>query len=96
VRGQTESTVIQACADQKGTLRLLAPGASCGNRETFVSWNVEGGATGSQGVAGTPGPAGPQGEQGRSGLEGIRALQALRKDDRFGAARNAFPPGSSS
>lgn len=69
VSGQSETNVIRACADVKGTLRLLAAGASCGNQETFVSWNVTGpqgpaGAAGAQGAQGpprTPGDGGPRG-----------------------------------
>jgi hypothetical protein len=80
VRAQSESSVIRACVDPKGTLRLLAEGASCGTRETFVSWNVVG-PQGPQGPQGVPGPIGPQGTQGPEGPQGpsgtgVRVLDA--------------------
>ena len=39
VSGRAETSVIRACADSKGMLRLLTAGAACGRRETLVSWN---------------------------------------------------------
>ena len=67
ISAQTEPTsVIQACADPKGVLRLLRPGSSCTARETPISWNVMG-PQGPQGVPGPVGPLGPPGAQGAVG-----------------------------
>jgi hypothetical protein len=77
VSGRAETSVIRACADSKGTLRLLADGATCGGRETLVSWNVVGpqGPQGLPGPTGPPGPQGPSGPQGAPGLQGLQGLQ---------------------
>jgi hypothetical protein len=69
VSAQSDTSVIRACADQQGRLRLLAEGASCDSRETFISWNVVG-PQGPQGIPGSPGAVGPQGLQGPSGPVG--------------------------
>ena len=50
VGAQSSTAVIHACADGRGTLRMIPAGASCGVNETPVNWNA-------QGPAGPPGAA---------------------------------------
>ena len=62
--------IIHGCYDvKKGTLRVVDSGASCGNGEAPLNWNVRG-VPGPQGTQGTAGPAGPQGSAGPQGPEG--------------------------
>ena len=82
--GRAETSVIRACADSKGVLRLLTAGAACASRETLVSWSV----VGPQGPQGLPGPAGVQGVQGIAGPQGEPGLQGLQ-----GAQGPAGPQG---
>ena len=72
VGAQSSTEVIHACADARGTLRMIPAGGSCEANETPVSWNAEGipGATGATGATGAQGPAGPRGRTGRIGKQG--------------------------
>ena len=51
---------IQACADSRGTLRLVQPTETCLAGESRVTWIVQG----------PPGPLGPAGAVGPRGLKG--------------------------
>jgi hypothetical protein len=67
--GQEE---IHACADARGTLRMVDPGTTCASGESRVIWNVEGpqgaaGPAGPAGAQGLPGAKGPRGKPGRAG-----------------------------
>jgi len=75
VGAQSSTEVIHACADGRGTLRMIPAGGSCELNETPVSWNAQGiqgapGATGATGATGAQGPAGPRGRTGRTGKQG--------------------------
>jgi hypothetical protein len=35
------TSLISACVDQQGRLRIIAPGTSCGARETLLTWPAE-------------------------------------------------------
>jgi hypothetical protein len=35
------TSLISACVDQQGRLRIVAPGTSCGARETLLTWPAE-------------------------------------------------------
>jgi type VI secretion system secreted protein Hcp len=65
----TSTQTINGCVGHDGKLRVVAPGGSCRNGETPLSWNTVGpvgptGPTGAQGVAGPDGATGPQGPAG--------------------------------
>ena len=66
VGAQTSTEVIHACADGRGTLRMIPAGGSCTSTETPVNWNAQG----VQGVPGARGPAGPAGARGPTGKKG--------------------------
>ena len=107
VSAGTESSVIRACADSAGRLRLLAQGASCKRHETAVSWNVVGpqgpagppGTTGPQGppgpagAAGAPGEVGPPGPQGMQGVAGSPGANALEVRDAADVLIGSFALG---
>src|SRR4051794_3290906 len=71
---------IHGCYDKNsGKLRVIdAPGVTCDNNETAISWSQTGpqgpqgpvGPAGPQGWTGPQGPAGPQGEPGPQGPVG--------------------------
>ena len=70
VGAQSSTEVIHACADGRGTLRMIPAGGSCTATETPVNWNAQGvqgvpGATGAQGPAGPAGARGPTGKKGK-------------------------------
>ena len=68
---------LEACAGDRGTLRLVATGEACVTGERRVSWSVVGpvGPTGPPGAGGPPGatgkrgPAGPRGRTGKVSLK---------------------------
>ena len=66
VGAQSSTEVIHACADGRGTLRMIPAGGSCTSTETPVNWNAQG----VQGVPGARGPAGPAGARGPTGKKG--------------------------
>ena len=66
VGAQSSTEVIHACADARGTLRMIPAGESCGVNETPINWNAQG----IQGATGAQGPAGPRGERGKIGKKG--------------------------
>ena len=74
----TAVTVIQACQDKKGLLRVVASASDCnGKHELPISWNSVGpagpaGATGAAGPAGADGAAGPAGAKGDKGDAGAK------------------------
>ena len=57
---------VHACADSRGSLRMIPANGACAVNETPVNWNAQGvpGATGAQG------PAGVRGLRGRAGKKG--------------------------
>jgi lamin tail-like protein/collagen triple helix repeat protein len=86
-----DETVIRACANGYGWLRLVDSTSSCRRRERAVSWNVRGpagqrGVDGAQGPAGpagpkgSPGPAGPSGPSGAAGEKGDPGPQGPKGD----------------
>src|SRR5207244_9628932 len=66
---QRAGSVIAACANASGRLRLIDPGGRCRGHERLITWNVQGpkgdvgpaGPAGPAGADGAPGPAGPAG-----------------------------------
>lgn len=66
VGAQSSTEVIHACADSRGSLRMIPANGACAVNETPVNWNAQGvpGATGAQG------PAGVRGLRGRAGKKG--------------------------
>lgn len=74
VGAQSSTEVIHACADARGTLRMIPAAGSCEVNETPVNWNEQGvqgvqGATGAQGPAGERGPIGKRGRTGKVKLK---------------------------
>jgi hypothetical protein len=74
VDAQSSGEHLEACADARGTLRLVASGEACVTGERRVSWNVVGptgpaGAVGPSGATGARGPAGPRGRTGKVALK---------------------------
>ena len=59
VGAQSSTEVIHACADGRGTLRMIPAGESCGVNETPINWNA-------QGIQGATGRRGRRGRQGRA------------------------------
>jgi hypothetical protein len=72
VGAQSSTEVIHACADGRGTLRMIPAGGSCTSTETPVNWNAQGvqGVPGATGATGAQGPAGPAGARGKIGKKG--------------------------
>jgi hypothetical protein len=81
VYGSTpHSTVtINACANLKGVLRLIPPGAPCGAGETPISWNMVG-PMGPPGLPGLQGTQGPPGDRGASGEPVLKLVDAAGVD----------------
>lgn len=69
VGAQSSTEVIYACADARGTLRMIPAGGSCEGYETPINWNAQG-IQGVQGATGAQGPAGPRGRTGKTGKTG--------------------------
>lgn len=67
VGAQSSTEVIHACADARGSLRMIPATGSCEVSETPISWNA-------QGVQGATGPAGPAGPRGLTGKKGTIKL----------------------
>jgi hypothetical protein len=65
------SNQISACADARGSLRMVAATESCAAGETRVVWNTEG-PQGAPGAVGLQGPAGAGGLTGATGVAGPR------------------------
>ncbi|MEN3280733.1 MAG: hypothetical protein V7607_1873 [Solirubrobacteraceae bacterium] len=74
VDAQSPGQQLDACADVRGTLRLVAPSEACVTGERRVSWSVVGptGATGAVGPTGTAGARGPAGPRGRTGKVALK------------------------
>ena len=72
VGAQSSTEVIHACADGRGTLRMITAGDTCTATETPVNWNAQGvqGVPGATGATGAQGPAGPAGARGTTGKKG--------------------------
>ena len=66
VGAQSSTEVIHACADSRGSLRMIPANGACAVNETPVNWNAQG----VQGAPGAPGPAGPRGLAGKTGRTG--------------------------
>jgi hypothetical protein len=74
VDAQSSGEQLEACADARGTLRLVASGEACLTGERRASWNVVGptgpaGAVGPSGATGARGPVGPRGRTGKVALK---------------------------
>lgn len=67
VGAQSSTEVIHACADARGSLRMIPATGSCEVSETPINWNA-------QGVQGATGPAGPAGPRGLTGKKGTIKL----------------------
>jgi hypothetical protein len=67
VGAQSSTEVIHACADARGSLRMIPATGSCEVNETPINWNA-------QGVQGATGPAGPAGPRGLTGKKGTIKL----------------------
>jgi len=71
-----QSQPIQACVNHRG--KIVAIGATCGKKQTTLSWNIAGpqgpigpvGVQGARGPTGSVGAAGPTGPTGPVGLAG--------------------------
>ena len=66
VGAQSSTEVIHACADSRGSLRMIPANGACAVNETPVNWNAQG----VPGATGTQGPAGVRGLRGRAGKKG--------------------------
>jgi hypothetical protein len=66
VGAQSSTEVIHACADSRGSLRMIPANETCAVNETPVNWNAQG----IQGATGAAGPAGPRGLTGKTGKKG--------------------------
>ena len=66
VGAQSSTEVIHACADARGSLRMIPATGTCEANETPVNWNAQG----IQGATGAPGAAGPRGLTGKTGKKG--------------------------
>ena len=77
VGAQSSTEVIKACADGRGTLRMIPAGGSCEVNETPVSWNAQGiqarRARGRDGGAGTGGSTGPDRKDREAGQDQAQA-----------------------
>lgn len=88
-------TVIRACVDRDGDLRLIGPGESCRRHETLVNLRGPAGPAGPQGPvgpagpAGAVGPAGPQGSKGDTGDKGDKGDKGDPGSDAPGVAGGA-------
>lgn len=69
-----DASLIHACVAKDGTIRIVAPAATCKSNETPLDWNIQGpqGLPGSQGIQGIQGPPGDDGEDGATGETGPR------------------------
>jgi Collagen triple helix repeat (20 copies) len=69
---QTPTQIFACVNNGNGTIRVIAPTASCGNNEMRLVWNTVGpqGPAGPQGSQGVPGPMGPAGATGATGPQG--------------------------
>ena len=73
-----DGSLIHACVNPAGQIRIIGANDTCKNQETALDWGIVGppGAAGPQGPQGDPGaagatgPAGPQGPQGPQGDPG--------------------------
>lgn len=80
---QSTSTVINACVDRRGGVRIVAAGTPCDSREVPLSWNQVGpagpageiGPRGPEGPAGAAGATGEQGPEGPAGPQGAQGIQ---------------------
>ncbi|MCD9022618.1 hypothetical protein [Cohnella silvisoli] len=91
VQNKQTSSVINACANTNGDLRIVASSKSCKKTEKWISWNVIGpkgdtgltGATGPRGAkgdTGATGTTGPQGVKGDTGATGATGSQGAKGD----------------
>ncbi len=75
VYAQSE-TVIHACVNSKGSLKIVQDENSCKGGETYITWNSQG-PQGEQGPPGPEGPAGPPGADGQDATCGGSANYSL-------------------
>lgn len=66
VAAASGTSLIRACVDAQGRMRIIGPTAKCTKGENLLTWNQQG-PTGPQGLTG---PQGPQGEKGDTGPQG--------------------------
>jgi len=64
-----DGSLIHACLNPAGQIRIVGPDENCRPQETPLDWNIVG-PTGPQGPPGPEGPTGPTGPQGPTGPEG--------------------------
>ncbi|HEX7665655.1 MAG TPA: type VI secretion system tube protein Hcp [Polyangiaceae bacterium] len=72
----TDGTVIRACVDPFGFVRIIDHDRQCPRPGRVIAWNQQG----PQGPAGPSGPAGAQGPEGLQGLTGATGPQGLQGD----------------
>jgi hypothetical protein len=83
-------TVIQACQDKQGRLRVVAQAGACDKHESAISWN----SVGPAGPPGAAGPAGPKGDKGDPGAAGAPGAPGAKGDPGpTGPTGPAGPPG---
>jgi hypothetical protein len=76
VASASGTSIIRACVDGMGRMRIIGPLAKCTSVEKLLTWNQQGppgpqGPKGAQGIQGLPGAQGLPGVQGPQGLQGL-------------------------
>jgi len=61
-----DGSLIHACANPAGQIRIIGANDTCKNQETALDWGI----VGPPGAAGPAGPQGPQGDPGPAGATG--------------------------
>ncbi len=79
VASATGTSIIRACVDGLGRMRIIPANATCKSTEKILTWNQQGppgpqGLKGAQGIQGLPGPKGAQGIQGPPGPSGTQLM----------------------
>ena len=64
-----QTSVIRACVNNHGAIRIIDADEACRGAETLLTWNARG-PRGPEGPAGSAGPSGPTGATGPAGPEG--------------------------
>jgi len=76
-------SLIHACLNKKGKVRIVGPDDLCKVKETPRHWTIEGllGPQGPKGDKGDTGGTGSQGLKGNTGDQGIQGIQGVKGDD---------------
>lgn len=82
------TSIIRACVDSLGRMRIITGSATCKSTEKLLTWNQQGpqgiqgvkGAQGIQGLRGLQGIQGPKGDQGIQGPPGPSESQFMIVD----------------